>query len=272
MSKKSKRVENLTIPSGRCGTQRRTREIERENAERRKGPSATKSVIPHSRYDLVACKTRQRPSCIRVPSKAGWRARCTSVYIDTRETNKVSRYWPFSSATPPTFAGTRPTCHFFANSESSLDTYKIIAARCPFCNSQRIRGNAERILIFLGKYWRTETEWLYENPLETFQSALWLFVAYIFPLVRYFASEFLDTFNGSLSLSLSPWIYIFFPFDNDQENHGLLGKSTLPGILLSRQKNYHPRRVSVEDLYRGCLIVRFIKYYCLLLNRLIYLK
>ena len=242
MSKKSKRVENLTIPSGRCGTQRRTREIERENAERRKGPSATKSVIPHSRYDLVACKTRQRPSCIRVPSKAGWRARCTSVYIDTRETNKVSRYWPFSSATPPTFAGTRPTCHFFANSESSLDTYKIIAARCPFCNSQRIRGNAERILIFLGKYWRTETEWLYENPLETFQSALWLFVAYIFPLVRYFASEFLDTFNGSLSLpppfslslSLSLPEYIF----------------SSPSITIKKTMGYSESRHFLESFYQ----------------------
>lgn len=49
------------------------------------------------------------------------------------------------------FTGTRPTCHFSASSESSLDTYRIIAARLPFYNSRRIRENAERILIFPGK-------------------------------------------------------------------------------------------------------------------------
>lgn len=35
-----------------------------------------------------------------------------------------------------------------------------------------------------------DREWLRGNPLETFESALWLFDAYIFPLVRYVVNEF----------------------------------------------------------------------------------
>lgn len=49
---------------------------------------------------------------------------------------------------PRKHTGTRPTCHFAPNMESSLDTYRIIAARLPFYNSQGIPGNTRRILIF----------------------------------------------------------------------------------------------------------------------------
>lgn len=109
---------------------------------------------------------------------------------------------PFSSATPPTFTGTRPTCHFFPSSQSSLDTYRIIAASRPFYNSPRIRGNAPGILIFPGKFRRTETEWLRGNPLQTFPTALWLFLARIFSLAlvrRIFPT---NTFNRSAAANI----------------------------------------------------------------------
>lgn len=140
-------MENLTIPAGRCGTQSRTkgREIGRENAERREGRSATKSVIPHSRYYLTACRTRYNLGVYGFSRSRDKRLYisiphlyiCISLYIYIQGRNERGTDWPFSSATPPTFTGTRPTCHFAASSESSLDTYRIIAARLPFYNSRR---------------------------------------------------------------------------------------------------------------------------------------
>lgn len=82
---------------------------------------------------------------------------------------------------PEIHAGTRPRCRFSACSESSLDTYRIIAARLPFYNSRGISGNTRRILIFQRERTDAAAARLASsrNPPETPGSALSLFAAYI---------------------------------------------------------------------------------------------
>lgn len=121
-------------------------------------------------------KTRERE---RAEREGREREKETKRYVlDTNEGGRHRRDWPFSCATPPSFTGTRPTpSATIVSSQSSLDTYGIIVARCPFYNSpeEEIRGNAGWTLIFLGKI--TGAWWIRGNPPETLQTALWLFIA-----------------------------------------------------------------------------------------------
>lgn len=74
-SKEGERVENLTIPAGRCGTQSRSPErLEEKMRGKGGGASATKSVIPHSRYYLAACTTRYKTDVHGFPPRRAERA------------------------------------------------------------------------------------------------------------------------------------------------------------------------------------------------------